>query len=209
MFCRPSGIQPLGTAMQPRLLYSLLLILACTAPRSSAADVCPPGHVKAPNSFSLQEYAGDRGKCTARCNAAGYCCTKDSGGCQNIPCVRGPGERRHGGDGWGGGGGGGGRVRLPATRAPSPSLSARCSTRSANQRTLPFIPELPRPRLNSRTADLQNPPRLLKPYSSARTLLRTIIKARSSASSVHEHLLHLPPANQRTLPFIPNSPDLD
>ena len=49
-------------------------------------QTCPPSYEVDDNSYSLSQYGEDRGLCTDACNAAGYCCTLGSGGCNAVPC---------------------------------------------------------------------------------------------------------------------------
>ena len=66
----------------------LVAALVAAAPLA-IYGACPPAYVPGPNSHPLSTYTSDRAQCTAKCNAEGYCCTKDAGGCYNVPCTTG------------------------------------------------------------------------------------------------------------------------
>lgn len=76
-------------APPPRHLRAGLLSLFLLLPFSRSQPGCPPEYSSGDDSFSLQRYGEDRAGCTALCNAGGYACTLDSGGCNAIPCTSG------------------------------------------------------------------------------------------------------------------------
>ena len=60
-----------------------LFLLLCTGHASAAIGSCPSTFV------STRDLRADRRACTVVCNTAGYCCTKNTGGCQKLTCSAG------------------------------------------------------------------------------------------------------------------------
>ncbi|GMI38455.1 hypothetical protein TeGR_g13725, partial [Tetraparma gracilis] len=76
-------------ALSNEQLVELVLKYEREKEESAGKPGCPPEYSSGDDSFSLQRYGEDRAGCTALCNAGGYACTLDSGGCNAIPCTSG------------------------------------------------------------------------------------------------------------------------